>query len=462
MASGINIAIDVDESGATKGIKSVDEALEKVGDALNDVSKEGGKDLGQLESDIKDLSKTSLKSSEQMGGRIGSDFKKGTKEASEGIDDLKENSKSNAKEVAASFDGSVQSIADGFQGLAAEAFEGFGPAGLLAGAAIAAGIGLATKSFEDQATQTEAAKQAISELAAQYIKAGGVGQRSFEDVASQVHDLATETDDSKISLEKIRKESQGLGLDFVKVTSNYLKGTDAINEQIKEVEKLQQAHKDLAKAALQGGTALADDYNYKSTQYQKQLDYLKLLKGEAEAAKKVEEDWLNIGGDVYDAKAAAISTINKAYDDAVGSVLDFVDQETGALDIAKFAAHIQARKDALEEYQTDLATLGLSTEQKNALNDMGFEAAQRYLEGIKKGTPEQVKFFKDALTEAAGEASGTAKQKLEDGFKVPTKAGVEVEVNPISLAAANKKIEDIVANRKLIIELDVRKGSLVP
>ncbi len=84
-----------------------------------------------------------------MDKSLGKKTKKAAEEGKSGMDDFKQEANQTARESAASFDGSAESIVDVFQEVAANAFQGFGPAGAVAGLAIAAGIGLGVKAFED-------------------------------------------------------------------------------------------------------------------------------------------------------------------------------------------------------------------------------------------------------------------------------------------------------------------------
>lgn len=172
MASGINIAIDVDESGATKGITKVDEALEKVADSLDGVGKDGTSDLGKLETSIKDVNREALKAGDDIKSGFGNKVKSGVKEAEGGLQDFKSEANSTAKESAASFDGSAESIIDSFQEIAANAFQGFGAAGAVAGLAMAAGIGIATAAFQRSEEEAQKAKTRIGELGLAMVEAG--------------------------------------------------------------------------------------------------------------------------------------------------------------------------------------------------------------------------------------------------------------------------------------------------
>lgn len=145
-------------------------------DAGDDVEKgmRDGEDAAQKLDRKADEAFDAISAGARKSGRdVGKSTKEGFQEASEGAETFKDNAGANAKEVAASFDGSAESISDGFQGLAAEMLEGFGPAGLAAGVMVAVGIGLATTKLQGMAEENTAAKEAAVELGAAYAEAGG-------------------------------------------------------------------------------------------------------------------------------------------------------------------------------------------------------------------------------------------------------------------------------------------------
>ena len=157
MAKPISIEFAADTRAVIREVGNVADAYEDISDALVDVARESDKSAGKVEDGAKDAAKaldktgdaaddleTKIKHAFRGAGDearksardMGRDTKKGMDEASEGVETFKENTGSNLKEVAASFDGSVEGMSDGIQGLVAEMLEGFGPAGLAVGAAV--------------------------------------------------------------------------------------------------------------------------------------------------------------------------------------------------------------------------------------------------------------------------------------------------------------------------------------
>ncbi|QCO98970.1 hypothetical protein FCN77_16270 [Arthrobacter sp. 24S4-2] len=228
MASGrpIEIPITVDADGAEKGVSKVADAFDEVQDSLKDLSKAGDKASKNLESDMSDAAKKidrdivgALKDVEDTakttGKTVGRDVKAGTAKAGEGFSELKDESKSTAKEAAASF-GSIEDAASALQEVAANAFAGFGPAGMAMGALAAVGIGLAMTALTDTAEKTNEAKENMLGLAAEIRDAGGVMDKV--DFVSRMQDWGLAVQDTKEWFELWQSDAKS-GFDVVKEES---------------------------------------------------------------------------------------------------------------------------------------------------------------------------------------------------------------------------------------------------
>lgn len=171
---------DVELDVNTQAIKT---ARDRIDDLRDDIARmkavdidadtrKAEQDIAKLKRSIKALS-DDTKPIKLGGDDVGRDLDDGLARASEGVDEFGRESESTAKEVAASFDGSAESIAGAFQEVAANAFAGFGPAGLVAGLGIAAGIGLGIQALTKVAEEANEAKQEVVDLAAEIREAGG-------------------------------------------------------------------------------------------------------------------------------------------------------------------------------------------------------------------------------------------------------------------------------------------------
>lgn len=180
----IEIPITVNADGAEKGVERVSDAFEGVEDSLKDVGKAGEKAGKALESEMSDAAKTIDRDltkaldevedkAKATGKGIGKSVKDGTDKAGEGFEELKGESASTAKEAAASF-GSIEDAADAMQEVVANAFVGFGPAGMAAGLIAAAGIGLAISALQDNADKINENKEKVVDMAKTIAENGGV------------------------------------------------------------------------------------------------------------------------------------------------------------------------------------------------------------------------------------------------------------------------------------------------
>ena len=195
----IKISLVSDVADAVRGTEKVADSFEGVQDALDDVAKEARRTEDAL-ADVGGGTKKAEDASDDMerkfrgdfdkirkdakgaGDAIGREVKDGTDRAGEGMDEFKDEAGGTAREAAASFDGSAESIADVFQELSANAFAGFGPAGALAGVAAAVGLGIAISTLTEIADKTNEAKERGAEWAQSFNSA------SVEDRLSTLRD----------------------------------------------------------------------------------------------------------------------------------------------------------------------------------------------------------------------------------------------------------------------------------
>lgn len=168
--------------------RQAEEAVEGVGDEFKDTGREGDRAADKLEDSLKDVQQQSDRTSDGVGK-----IREGFRRAEEGAEEFKNEANSTAREAAASFDGSAESIADAFQEVAANAFAGFGPAGAVAGLVAAAGIGLVISAIENVGEASEESRQRAAEWAQAYVEAGGKVLTTAITTA-KVMDIATDPD----------------------------------------------------------------------------------------------------------------------------------------------------------------------------------------------------------------------------------------------------------------------------
>jgi hypothetical protein len=185
----LKVAVGFEERAAVEGAKKISKSLEDVDKQLDTIGK--NKSLDEVEASMKDAERAS----DDTGKKIGKNLDDGFHKAGDGAKDFKQEANSTARETAASFDGSAESIGDAFQEVAANAFGAFGPAAGLAGLAVAAGIGGIKTTFDELAEKSKEVKEGII---TDFIEVGDALDR--EAVDARVRDL--------LGNENTRKQAQ--------------------------------------------------------------------------------------------------------------------------------------------------------------------------------------------------------------------------------------------------------------
>jgi len=170
--AGVKLDLTTDTSEFKKGMKGAEEIIESVGDTFDDLAKDAEGAAEDMEKSFADYARETKQEASKLGKEISGSYDKAADDVGEATTQMKDDSFSNAKEVAASFDGSAESIVDGFQGAAAEMFSGFGPAGAAAGLAAAAGLGLVSAELNKQKEEAAKVAEATWDMAQQMVEAG--------------------------------------------------------------------------------------------------------------------------------------------------------------------------------------------------------------------------------------------------------------------------------------------------
>ena len=425
----IEIGADIDARSFIAGTDDMAEALENVEDAVKEVQKDGDKSLEKLEKSFAEVAKASRDAGDDIKKGVGKGTKEATKDADEGLKDLKENSKANAKEVAASFDGSIQGIADGFQGLAAEAFEGFGPAGVAASVAAGIGIGLISQSFIEAEEAAKKTKEQIAELGEAFIESGRTAATA-EKYSEALTAIATNADDAAVKIEDLRKESSKLekaGLQVEQVAQAFAGNDEAIKATVKSLKEYVEQQKQENIGATRSGDGLQN----KTLYYQELIKKLEAVTVVTTGAAKAEQDFLAAGGPEAKAKAGLIEQINNAYDEGVDSINDYYDAETKTLDIGAWVAMMKEKEQRLKDYQEALSRSKLTPQQKIALNKYGVDQAAAILKGLEDPNvaQDQKDYLIRSLGESAKAASGAALQTINQAFAKPIDATIAVNAD---------------------------------
>lgn len=451
--AGINLDADLGVRGFLKGTKDMEAALTDVSDELETTAKEGDKGLEKLSDKLAEAAKAARNAGDDIKKGIGKDSKDATKDATEGLQNMKEEALSTAKESAASFDGSAESIIGSFQEIAANAFTSFGAVGVSAGLAAAAGIGLISAAMVQAEADAVEAQTRVSELGTAMIEAGSEGSKPIETVVSDLLQIVTNGTEAVKTFKNIQKEAQDLSLDAGLLATAYAGGQEAIDAQaasfkklIKEAEKQRDAEKERYGIATKESALYVEDL-------QAQQAALEKVTQETADAAKAEADWLAAGGNELLAKAEMVDAVNQAYDDLATNVEDYVNEESGLFDTGAYITAMQEREQALKDYQTTLTTSGLSPEAQQFLNEQGVEAASKMLEGYKSAAPDAKKELDRIWKEASKAASGSVKTELDGVVEKKRVATIDAKVN---IDAAQSDLDNLVKARSAIIKVDYR------
>lgn len=365
--------------------KDADRTGRKIGDGLSDGVKDGTKDseraVEKLEGTFKDLTDGVKRETKTIGDSIGDDVKRGSSAASEGIKEVGDEAASTAKEAAASFDGSAESIGSAFQEVAANAFAGFGPAGLVAGVAAAAGIGLVLSALEAGGEETEEYKARVGELTDKFIEAGGQGELSFEQVADALRTMATEGDDVAGTLADILERADKTGVSVEDLTKAFTGNEEAIDRQIDAAKDIIAQYDAMAAAAGEDTSKLDGNLAQRSLWAKTSVKKLEEVRTAVNEAKENERLYLESGAAELEAKAERTATYADSIQGELADVGEswetYRDAETGAIDLAAYTTALEERVAAMANYRTNMSTLHgeISDDAYNYLVQMGADAA---------------------------------------------------------------------------------------
>lgn len=457
-------------SGLTSGGADAERALGDVQGAIDDLSgkteagdqlgaevKGGGSDAEQavdsLEAKFRDLASASRSESTKVGSDLSHSVKKGTEEADEGVRTLKENTGSNLKEVAASFDGTWQGVAGGAQGLVAEIAEGFGPAGLIAGAVAAGGLGLIITAIEGGEQKTEEFKGKVAELATQFIETKGDAKRSLQGIEDAITDLATTQDG--LNLAEIYKLAKDAGADYRDIVLAIGSGSPKeIARVIGEVQNLKDQHDIAATAASYHGDK---EYaaNLQAAKSARDLgSKLTDLKGIADDAAKAQELAAKAGLTDFALKRKAVEQVHDAYADAAGEVDDYVDKESGLFDVSKYIKAMNKRADALRDYQETLQKSSLSPEARDYIESQGEEQAATLMAGYKRATPDQRDELNQIWTTSGRQSASSYAEALGDDLagrriKPPRLLGPDTSAYKAAVQEAREEAQEYLRKHPL-------------
>lgn len=382
------------------------------------------------------------------------------KGAEDGVKEMGEEANSTAKEAAASFDGSAESIIDAFQEVAANAFAGFGPAGALAGLAIAAGIGIAVGEFQKAEEAAEELRQKAIEYADEAREAG-VSTDAWVTSAARIVDRIKELEETKSTdfrffwqddpskLEKWTDAlaEMGRGSDEVNqvlsasddVLKDYTRSLEKSQDALMEEIQLRRETVDITNEAEVAKTqALVDEYEA----HQEVLDQLSEetdLRAQAQESSERQSaagiDGALAQAEAEEEKAERIASAEQAVQDSVTSAYDsmrnaateYATTEDGALDINRWLTYTQEHAAAVATYQSNLQSMRLSPDQWSNLMEMPEDARMQWVAQF-VALPEAARDpYAAALNDLGSSGGSSAAVAFDDSFNPDADVEISAE-----------------------------------
>ncbi|PYY57775.1 hypothetical protein DEJ17_09755 [Curtobacterium sp. MCSS17_011] len=398
----ISIKIGANASDAIRAAKATGDAIESIGDSLDDLardsqrqSRDAGDDLAKgidqgtekAERSVQDLEKTFKDSVRDMartdgkgglGTNIATDMKRGTAEAGESVGTFKDEAKANLSEVTSSFSGDMTSVVDLVQGTLGGVVADLGPIGLAAGAAAAVGVGLIGAAITGAQEDTEAFKARVGELTTDLIETGRTGSASLSYISDELKEMATVTDGSTTSLKDLRQAADRSGTSYEDLARAAAGHTDEINDQIKSIVKQKDEWQKTGQAQLEADDVFGSSANNRTKALNETLGYLREAKKAAKEAAAEQKNYADAGGIALAANAEAVQSygdsLASAFQEAGDAQQGFTDD--GVFNLDRYISKTAETVKQLQDYSANMAKA------TGELGKSGHDEAIRYLENL--------------------------------------------------------------------------------
>lgn len=241
MAKGFSLSIAADTRAFSTAIKKgVQEPLEDAAEILEDIGREGGRDIGEIEDAARDAQRDTEKVRDEFsklqqeirdtGRKAKTDFadpmRASSVDVKQELAEVQNEAKQNAAEMFSSFDGSFESIADAAQGTLGGLTAGLGGVGGIAAAAAgAAGIGLISAALQANQEETERLAEVTDQAFSQMLDA----KRNYllEDaIIDNIRAIYEDTEE----LAKAQRDAAKAGLEESLVVRALAGDNDALSE----------------------------------------------------------------------------------------------------------------------------------------------------------------------------------------------------------------------------------------
>lgn len=485
MAKPIQISLVANTRGFIAGTKDAGRALDDVSDSLDDVARDakrageqagdglagnvkdgvrdGERSLERLESEFRQLATAAKRETGAAGDAVGDSFSRGTHRAGEAAGSFKEEAVQNFSEVASSFDGSMQGAADGVQGL----FGGLAsslplPLGIAAGT-----IGLIFGTMlQGLSNDSEAVKQQVSELAAEFIDTGKAGKLSVGYIADALKTLATNTDGNSESLGDLLKTYRKAGTEGVstfKDVANAVVGAggnydDLIKKNQDYLGTLQQQAAQVDRS-VGSDKAAANAIDEKVKAQQHVVDKLKDSQTAASEAADAQKAYAESGAADLQAKADALDDINSNLKDGADNWDDYK-TAAGGLDVSKYIEGYEKLAEAIVGAATGIANSNLPDEAKAYLQSLPPEQQAAYISAYQKAAPATQQKL-GAIWQATGKANGDTYVKNLNASIPSTVKGpvVAATLAKLPLDQLLREAQNYVDKRPIKLTTSIKNGA---
>lgn len=431
------LSIVTDVRSWLKGTADIEKSLDDLADSLDDLATDtkqnSGKAADSLQREFKDAFDKVRTDSKRTGRAVGDDLKDGGKRAGEGMRDLKDEARSSAREAAASFDGSAESITDMIQEITANALPALGPAAGAAGLAAAAGLGILISSLQAAKEKADESVDTVHTMASAMREAGGLAANIAESMADIVDTKEWFEFWQSIPVDRLGAWStsvRDLGLAYDEVYKAASGDLDA-----------------LARVQEQSGRRMTDA-NMDAT-----TTFLMSLKAQGQAvrdARTWNEEYAKSTVGAQERAAEAAADASKSFSDSLTDHLSVADDglkdfvKKGKLSIAEWAKELQERAKETKAVEGFAVTIApkLSDEALENFAKLPIETQAQIAKAYRDGGK------KDKKTIVANlEAEAKVKTVTIDTSGAQTKANsrpieVPTTINPSGLITGTTKAAD--------------------
>lgn len=428
MGDALDDVADSLDDVAREAKRAGDKAGDEIADGLEDAAQEGDRAVERLERSFKDMADQARQSSGQAGTAMKREFHEGTSAAKRDLGELGDEAKQNASETFSSFDGSIESLVDGIQGTLGGVISNIGPAGAVAGAAAAIGVGLLTAELQKSAERAAEIRQETSDLAKELIASGGALDAST--VADRLKEWSFEIQDNKewwelwqqsstTNLAHVEDLAAATGLSFQDLF-DAMSGQDATKslDLIDDMEtKAAALDKQLASlgAARAGGTARYAELKKERDGYRDSAKAIRERMGIEETATDEARKYAEATKDsakeaeraaaAEEARTDAISSLQSSFDEVINSYDKYISKDRESADPEAYIQAMRRRSRATRDFNGNVQALadefGLSQDEIQALLDQGVDFAPM-LDSVMNSSPKLREEFVQAWRGAVG------------------------------------------------------------